>query len=55
VEQVEPIAKDHVLRDSDAAHAVEDLGPMGSVTFLVAPFDAGLEVGLEADLHGLNR
>src|SRR5260370_6001298 len=55
VEEVEPVAKDDVLRDADAAHPVEDLGPNGSVIFLVALFNAGFEVGVQADLHGLNN
>src|SRR4029077_5330872 len=42
VEEVEPVAEDHILRDADATHPVENLRPNGAVIFLVALFDAGL-------------
>src|SRR5713101_3773937 len=55
VEKVEPVAKDDVLRDADAAHPVEDLGPNGSVIFLVALFNAQFELSVQTDPHGLNK
>src|SRR5260370_34048268 len=55
VEEVEPVAKDDVLRAADAAHPVEDLGPNGAGIFLLGIFNDGFEVGVQADLHGLNN
>src|SRR2546426_5180459 len=55
VEEIEPVAKDDVLRDADPAHAFEHLGPDRTVVLLVTLLDAGLEACVQADLHRLYR
>src|SRR3979411_1397584 len=54
VEEVEPVAKDDVLRDADLAHAFEHLGPDRTVVLLVAILDARLQASVQPDLHRLN-
>src|SRR2546422_1580860 len=54
VEQVEAVAKDHVLRDAYAADALQHLWPDRAVVLLVALLGAWFEPGVQADLHRLN-
>src|SRR5205807_7052366 len=51
VEQVEPIAKDHVPGDPDPPHSRQNVGPDRAVVLLVSCLNARLEPCVQADLH----